>query len=162
MKQTWNNLYINNGIGSLGAPYAQLLLFCFFSPYTFYSTPIAPVRTTSRQRSRALRHSECFSNTHAQETNYNNMRVCVTLKESQKPRRVTPEVTDKDIAELIHCFCVLQQVRQGSLEGTAAKHVFKCIMHAFRYPLPSLSFLFSLSYLSFLPLSPEAMAGVLK
>lgn len=68
-------MYINNGIGSLRAPYVQLLLlFCFSPPYTFYSTPIAPVPTTSRQRSRALRHSECYSNIHAQETNYSNTR----------------------------------------------------------------------------------------
>lgn len=67
----------------------------------------------------------------------------MTLTESQKPSRVTPEVTDKDIAEPIHCFCVPLQVRQGSLQRTAAKRVFKRVMRAFRYPLPSVSFPFS-------------------
>lgn len=137
-------------------------VFFFFSPCTFYSTPIAPVCTTSTHRD-----PEPWGTQNATATSTHRRPITttwgwVTLKESQKPSRGTPEVSDKDIADLQHCFCVPQESLKGSLQRLPVKGVSKHVTLAFRYPLSSVSFPFSLSYLSLLPLFPEAVAGVVK
>lgn len=113
----------------------------FFSPYTFYSTPIAPVCSTSRHGD-----PEPWGTQNATATSTHRRPITttwgwVTLKESQKPSRGTPEVSDKDTAELQHCFCVLQEARKSSLQHTPVKGVSKHVTLLLSSPVCFLSFL---------------------
>lgn len=123
-----------------------IVVVVFFPP--FYSTPIAPVCTTSRQGD-----PEPWGTQNATATSTHRRPITttwgwVTLKETQKPSRGTPEVSDKDIAE--HCFCVLQEAQKSSLQHTPVKGVSKHVTHALCSPLPSVFVLF----LPVLPFSP--------
>lgn len=142
--------------------YSYCCCFGFFFPYTFYSTPIAPVPTTSRQRSRALRHSECYSNIHAQETNYNNTRGV------RDPYRIT-KAKQGNAGSHRQGHCRADPLFLCSTAGTPGfTPTYGCetCLQARHACLPLSSpfcfFSFLPSYLSFLHLSPEAVAGVVK
>lgn len=53
---------------------------------------------------------------------------CVTLKELLKPSRGRLQVSDKDIAQLWDCFCLLQRASKGSRLRTAAKRLSRTAM----------------------------------
>lgn len=118
VNNSWNRREISC-TSTMGLVLRELLLHnhcCFFPPYTFYSTPIAPVCSTSRQSDPEPRGTQNATTTSTHRRPITTTWGWVTLKESQKPNRGTPEVSDKDIAELQHCFCVLQQARKSSLQ----------------------------------------------
>lgn len=145
VNNSWNRREISC-TSTMGLVLREPLLrnhFCcfFFSPCTFYSTPIAPVCTTSTHRDPEPWGTQNSTATSTHRRPITTTWGWVTLKESQKPSRGTPEVSDKDIADLQHCFCVPQQSRKGSLQRLPVKGVSKHVTLAFRYPLPSVSFL---------------------
>lgn len=130
----------------------------FFSPHIFYSTPIAPVCTTSRHRD-----PEPWGTQNATATSTHRRPITttwgwVTLKESQKPRRGTP-VSDKDTAELQLSSFLCSAA--GTEKFTPASACERCLQTCTCLALYSLvSFLYFLPVLPFSPpFNPWGLVG---